>query len=43
MIRTFSGTPAEDGELTVIVVVTDSENATAFCPVKILISPKPGK
>jgi hypothetical protein len=41
--KTFSGTPAEVGELTVIVVVTDSEKATAYCPVKIIISTKPGK
>ena len=27
--KTFSGTPAEAGELTVIVVVTDSD--TGFC------------
>jgi hypothetical protein len=36
--KTFSGTPAEAGELTVIVVVTDAEKATAYCPVKITIS-----
>lgn len=36
--RTYSGTPAETGELTVSVIVTDSENATAFCPVKIIIT-----
>jgi hypothetical protein len=36
--KTFSGTPAEAGELIVIVVVTDSEKATAYCPVKIIIS-----
>lgn len=36
--RTFSGTPAEASELTVFVVVTDSESAFAYCPVKILIT-----
>lgn len=36
--KTFSGTPPEAGELTVIVLVTDSERATAYCPVKIIIS-----
>jgi hypothetical protein len=36
--RTFSGTPTEKGELTIKVVVTDIENATAFCPVKIIIT-----
>jgi hypothetical protein len=36
--KTFSGTPAEAGELTVIVVVTDPEKATAYCPVKIVIT-----
>jgi hypothetical protein len=41
--RTFSGTPAEAGELTVIVVVTDSEKATAYCPVKIIITANPIK
>jgi hypothetical protein len=41
--RTFSGTPAEAGELTVIVVVTDSEKATAYCPVKIIIAANPIK
>jgi hypothetical protein len=41
--RTFSGIPFEAGELTVIVVVTDSEKATAYCPVKIVISANPAK
>ena len=36
--KTFSGTPAEPGELTVRVTVTDSEKATAYCPVKIVIT-----
>jgi len=36
--KTFSGTPVEAGELTVIIVVTDSENATAYCPLKIIIT-----
>jgi hypothetical protein len=36
--RTFSGTPPEAGELTVIVVVTDSEKATAYCPVKVIVT-----
>jgi len=36
--RTFSGTPVEKGELTIKVLVTDTENATAFCPLKILIN-----
>jgi hypothetical protein len=39
--RTFSGTPVETGELTVIVVVTDFCQATAYCPVKIIITTKP--
>jgi hypothetical protein len=41
--RTFFGSPADAGELTVIVVVTDSDSAAAFCPVKIIISPKAEK
>ncbi|TAL72654.1 MAG: hypothetical protein EPN88_04810 [Bacteroidetes bacterium] len=41
--RTFSGTPAETGELTIRIVVTDKEKATAFCPFKILITEKPKK
>lgn len=41
--KTFSGTPLEAGELTVIVVVTDSEKATAYCPVKIIIIANPIK
>jgi hypothetical protein len=41
--KTFSGTPGEAGELTVIVVVTDSEKATAYCPVKIIITANPIK
>jgi hypothetical protein len=41
--RTFSGTPMEAGELTIKVLVTDTENATAFCPVKILITTSPAK
>jgi hypothetical protein len=41
--KTFSGTPAVAGELTVIVVVTDPEKATAYCPVKIVISDYPEK
>ena len=40
--KTFSGTPAEPGELTIFVVVTDSDTAFAFCPVKIIISANPG-
>jgi hypothetical protein len=36
--KSFTGTPAEVGELTVLVVATDSENSYAYCPVKILIS-----
>jgi hypothetical protein len=36
--RTFSGTPAEACELTLFVIVTDSEKAFAYCPVKIIIS-----
>jgi hypothetical protein len=36
--KTFTGTPAEAGEVMVIVVVTDSEKATAYCPVKIIIT-----
>jgi hypothetical protein len=39
--KTFSGTPVEPGELTIRVIVTDSEKATAFCPFKILITDKP--
>ena len=41
--RTFSSTPVEAGELTIRVVVTDSEKATAFCPVKIIITANPIK
>jgi hypothetical protein len=41
--KTFSGTPAEAGELTVIVVVNDSEKATAYCPVKITVTATPNK
>jgi hypothetical protein len=41
--KTYSGTPAEAGELTVIVVATDSEKATAYCPLKIFISANPAK
>ena len=36
--RTFSGKPVETGELTIRIVVTDKEKATAFCPVKIIIT-----
>jgi hypothetical protein len=36
--KTFSGTPVEPGELTVRILVADSENATAYCPVKIIIT-----
>jgi hypothetical protein len=36
--RTFYGTPGEPGELIVRIVVTDSEKATAFCPVKIIVT-----
>ena len=36
--KTFSGTPLKPGELTIKVVVVDSENATAYCPVKIVIT-----
>jgi hypothetical protein len=39
--RTFSGTPVETGELTVKIVVADSAKATAFCPVKIIITSDP--
>ena len=41
--KTFSGTPLEAGELTVIVVVTDSESATAYCPIKVIITANPEK
>jgi hypothetical protein len=41
--RTFSGTPVETGELTIKVVVVDSSKATAFCPVKIIITSTPVK
>ena len=41
--KTFSGTPAEPGELTIFVVVTDSDTAFAYCPVEIIISANPGK
>ena len=41
--RTFSGTPVEAGELNIRVVVTDTEKATAFCPVKIVITANPIK
>lgn len=36
--KTFSGTPVVAGENTVIIVVEDSKNATAFCSLKIIIS-----
>lgn len=36
--RMFSGTPSQTGELTIRIVVTDSEKATAFCPVKLIIT-----
>ena len=36
--NTISGTPAESGELTIKVVVMDLHKATAYCPVKIIIS-----
>jgi Putative Ig domain len=36
--RTFSGKPVEKGDLTIRVVVADKEKATAFCPVKIIIT-----
>ena len=35
--RTFSGTPEQAGDLTVVIVVTDAENSTAYCPVRINI------
>jgi hypothetical protein len=41
--RTISGTPLEPGELTIKVVAADSENATAYCPVKIIITANPAK
>jgi hypothetical protein len=36
--KTFSGTPSEAGDLTIKVIVTDNEKATAYCPVKIIIN-----
>ena len=36
--KTFSGTPAETGEINIRIVVTDKEKATAFCPLKIIIT-----
>jgi len=36
--NTISGTPLESGELTIKVVVTDLHKATAYYPVKIIIS-----
>jgi hypothetical protein len=41
--RSFSGKPTEAGDLTVNVVVTDSEKATAYCPVRIIITDNPIK
>jgi hypothetical protein len=41
--RTFSGTPVETGEITIKVVVTDKEKATAYCPVKVIIAANPVK
>jgi hypothetical protein len=41
--RTISGTPLEQGELTIKVFVADSENATAYCPIKIIINANPIK
>jgi hypothetical protein len=43
LTRTFSGTPVETGEITIRVVVTDKENATAFCPVKVTVTSNPIK
>jgi hypothetical protein len=36
--KTFSGTPAEAGELYIKVVAADKEKASAYCPVKVIIS-----
>jgi hypothetical protein len=41
--KSFSGTPAEAGKLTVFVVATDSDNGYAYCPVIITISANRGK
>jgi len=41
--RTFSGTPLETDELTIRVVVTDTQKATAFCPFKLIIKADPIK
>lgn len=35
---TFSGTPVEPGDLTIRVTVTDEFQASAFCPLKIIIA-----
>jgi hypothetical protein len=36
--KSISGTPLESGELTIRVVVMDLQKATAYCPVKIIIT-----
>jgi hypothetical protein len=41
--RTFSGTPVETGEITIRVLVTDKEKASAFCPVKVTVTVNPIK
>ena len=41
--RTISGTPMEPGELTIRVIVEDTKKATAYCPVKIIITTNPIK
>jgi hypothetical protein len=41
--RTISGIPLKPDELTIKIVVADSENATAYCPMKIIITANPIK
>jgi hypothetical protein len=36
--KTILGIPVEQGEIIIRIVVTDSEGATAYCPLKILIT-----
>ncbi len=39
--KTFSGTPVEAAEINIKVVAADKEKATAYCPVKIVITSNP--
>jgi hypothetical protein len=41
--KTLSGTPPEAGEVTIKITVTDSEKASAYCPLKMVIAANPAK